>query len=445
MVEDKDGDLWFSTYDKGLIKYTGKNFTRFTTAQGLSDMNITGLTLSGDNIFLVHKNNIDLVNTQGGSIVYLDDDQGIKNINTDLNALTSDPDGNVYFVGDTVLYKFNASGESHLQPIVILDKVQLFLNDVNAENGHKFRYYENNLSFSYTGLYYSQPNRIQYQYKLDGYDKNWFTTKDRVKNFPQLPPGTYTFRVRVSLNQNFSGAFETAFTFTIEGPFWEQLWFILLAVAALIVAIYLFIKSREKSIEKYNRLEREKIQSQLETLRAQINPHFLFNSFNTLVSEIEEHPDNAVTYVEHLSDFYRNIVVHREKDVITLQEEINILNDYCFIQQKRYGNALQISISIPPQRQKEFYVVPLALQLLFENAVKHNTVSLQHPLKIDLFINETEELVIRNNINKKFYAEKGSSMGLQNIQKRYELLTGKPVIIESDDKFFTVKIPLIRI
>src|SRR5205814_7634536 len=128
-----------------------------------------------------------------------------------------------------------------------------------------------------------------------------------------------------------------------------------------------------------------------------------------------------------------------KKDIITLEEEINILNDYCFIQQKRYGNALQISISILPEQQREYYIVPLALQLLFENAVKHNTISLQQKLHISLFINDKEELLIRNNINKKLHAEKGSSMGLQNIQKRYELLTGKPVIVGNDDNFFTVK------
>ena len=138
-----------------------------------------------------------------------------------------------------------------------------------------------------------------------------------------------------------------------------------------------------------------------------------------LFSEIEENPDKAVLYVEHLSDFYRSIVVHREKDLISLQEEINILNDYCFIQQKRYGEALKINISISPEQQKNYYIVPLALQLLFENAVKHNVISTDYPLCIELFIEDEDHLVVRNNINLKFTPEKGSSMGLQNIQKRY--------------------------
>jgi len=104
---------------------------------------------------------------------------------------------------------------------------------------------------------------------------------------------------------------------------------------------------------------------------------------------------------------------------------------------------LKINISISPEQQKNYYIVPLALQLLFENAVKHNVISTDYPLCIELFIEDEDHLVVRNNINLKFTPEKGSSMGLQNIQKRYLLLRRKNVTIENDGKFFKVKIPLI--
>jgi LytS/YehU family sensor histidine kinase len=211
----------------------------------------------------------------------------------------------------------------------------------------------------------------------------------------------------------------------------------------LLSILFLIIKQREWSIEKLNNLEKQKIQSQLETLRNQINPHFLFNSFNTLISEIEENPERAVVYVEHLSDFYRSIVLQKDKDLISLEEEITILKNYLFIQQKRFGQALLISIQLTENQQKSFYIVPLALQLLFENAVKHNVVSLEHPLHIELFINEEHQLVIRNNIREKFTPEKGSHTGLLNIQRRYQLLSGKSVTIENDTVYFTVKIPLL--
>jgi len=243
---------------------------------------------------------------------------------------------------------------------------------------------------------------------------------------------------------NFSSAPEASFIFTIKSPFWTNAWFIVLCFVVAVVIILIIIKSRERTINKYNRLEREKIRSQLETLRSQINPHFLFNSFNTLISEIEEDPHNAITYVEKFSDFYRSIVMNREKDIITLEEEIAILNDYAFIQQKRYGRALHINIKVTKEEGKSYYITPLALQLLIENAIKHNVVSLEIPLTIELYIDDNEYLVIKNNINKKLQQEKGSGMGLQNIQKRYELISRKSVIVENNDKFFIVKIPLLK-
>ena len=444
IVEDKEGSLWFSTYTNGIIKFDGKHFISYGLAEGLTEPNITSLAISGNYLLAAHKTGIDVVNTHNGNISYLGELQGINDINPDFNTFTSDKNDNVYFANGFTIYKYQAPFQLKQKPSIVIDKVQLFLKDTLKQSGQTFAADENNISFFYTGLYYSQPDKIQYQYKLENYDTGWVSTKDHMKNFPRLQPGVYTFKVRVSLSQDFAGASEAGFTFTIEKPFWQQLWFILLMAMVSAGIIYMLIKQREASIEKFNVLEREKIQSQLETLRNQINPHFLFNSFNTLISEIEENPDKAVIYVEHLSDFYRNIVVHKEKDLIKLGEEIAILNDYFFIQQKRYGQALQIFIAISAEQQKNYYIVPLALQLLFENAVKHNVVSAEMPLKIELFIEDEDLLVVRNNLSEKFRPEKGSNMGLLNIQKRYELLCGKTVIIEKDQQYFTVKIPLIK-
>jgi streptogramin lyase len=444
IVEDPYNNLWYSTYHNGIVKYSGKNWYNLTTSQGLSDLNITGLAKAGNNIIVLHRNKLDIINTETGAITYMDDEQGIGNINTDFNAYTTDNNGNLYFISDSTIFRYHASYNTALRPTILIDNVQLFLQDTEVKNGHSFSYDENNISFHYTGLYYSQPSRIAYQYKLEGYDKDWIATKDKIKNFPQLTPGTYTFRVRASLNNNFSGAQEARFMFTIKKPFWSSAWFILLCLVLIVAIVLIVIKNREKAINKFNRLEREKIRSQLETLRSQINPHFLFNSFNTLISEIEEDPPTAVTYVEKLSDFYRSIVMNREKDLIVLGEELGILNDYAFIQQKRYGNAVRMTNNVTEAQAKQYYITPLALQLLIENAIKHNVVSLEKPLHIELFIDENEYLVVKNNITKKLQDEKGSSMGLQNIRKRYELISRKAVIIEHDEQYFIVKIPLLK-
>jgi ligand-binding sensor domain-containing protein len=444
IVEDPFYNIWYSTYHHGVVKYNGNSWYNYTTAQGLSDMNITGLATLGNNIVVLHRDKLDIINAKTGAVTFVDDEQGIGNINTDFNAYSTDGGSSLYFISDSTICRYRPSYYTAPQPTIQIDNVQLFLHDIQVENGHSFNYNENTISFHYAGLYYSQPGKVTYQYKLEGYDKDWVDTKDKTKNYSQLPPANYTFRVRVSLNNNFSAAPEASFRFSIESPFWINIWFILFCIVLAVGIIFLIIKNRERGIDKFNKLEREKIRSQLETLRSQINPHFLFNSFNTLISEIEEDPEKAVTYVEKLSDFYRSIVMHREKDLILLQEEMSILDDYAFIQKKRYGQAIQVTNNITEQQERTFYITPLALQLLIENAIKHNVISLEMPLTIELFIDQNEYLVVKNSVSKKLQEEKGSRMGLQNIQKRYELISGKSVIVEKDEQYFTVKIPLLK-
>jgi ligand-binding sensor domain-containing protein len=444
VLEDRSGNIWYATFDKGVVKYDGKTFTSYTTERGLSDAVISGLVNAGNYLAVIHKNSIDLINPVSGKISYIDKTQPSIEINTDLNACTNDKAGNIYFISNGIIYSFNLSSETVQQPVVNIDKIDLFLQNFELNKGHIFRHNQNTLSFFYTGIYYSQPERIQYQYKLDGYDKEWISTTDRVKNFANLPPGDYKFRVRASLNKNFANAAEASFSFVIDKPFWLQAWFIILASLLVAFLLYFLIRWRERQINKFNKLQNEKIQSQLETLRNQVNPHFLFNSFNILISEIENRPDNAVTYVEKLSDFYRNILTHRDKDLIPLKDELDILKDYMFLQEKRFSSGLEIDICVSRQTIDSTLIPPLVLQMLVENAIKHNIVSKESPLCIE--IKETSEdcLAVSNNINKKVRPEKSSGLGLQNIRKRYALLHVKEIVIESDDKCFTVKIPLLK-
>jgi LytS/YehU family sensor histidine kinase len=207
--------------------------------------------------------------------------------------------------------------------------------------------------------------------------------------------------------------------------------------------VYWYVKAREKNVKKVERLQQEKIKFQFETLRNQVNPHFLFNSFNTLISIIEDDPKMAVEYVEQLSDFFRNIVNYRDKDVIALQEEIQLLKTYFFIQQKRFGKNLILKINLTDQEKNQIFIPPLTLQLLAENAIKHNAVSKETPLAIELLLEE-ERLIIQNNINVKFSKAAGAGMGLQNIINRYTLLSKHEVIIKNTGSYFIVSLPALK-
>ena len=444
ILEDAKGNIWYATYDKGVVKFDGKTFTNYTAENGLSDASVSGLLKMGAYLVVLHKNSIDIVNVFNNNFITLDKAANVSALNTDLNAYATNGVNKFYYASGDGIYQFELPEGVIHPPTVFINKIDLFLHDVPIENGHSFSHNQNNLSFYYTGLDYSQPEKLRYQYKLEDYDKEWIATTDNSKNFPSLPPGSYTFRVRVSLNKNFEGAVESSYTFTIEKPFWLQWWFIIVCIATLAALILLIIKMREKGIKKWDVMEKEKIQSQLETLRSQINPHFLFNSFNTLVSEIENNPEVAVTYTETLSDFYRYIVLYRDKDLITLSEEIDVLNNYYYLQKKRFADGLTMRINIPGENLSNIYIAPLVLQLLVENAIKHNIISAASPLQVDVYMEGNDYIAVKNNINRKIQPEKGSGMGLENIQKRYKYLSSKRLEFITTEINFIAKIPLIK-
>jgi len=246
------------------------------------------------------------------------------------------------------------------------------------------------------------------------------------------------------LNRNFSNAGEASYSFTIKQAFYKTWWFILACGLVFVILLYLYIKNREAGLKKIENLRQEKIQFQFEVLRNQVNPHFLFNSFNTLISAIEEEPKHAVEYAEQLSAFFRNIVNQRDKDLILLKDEIDSLFSYSFLQQKRYGEHLQVKIDITEEQRSIYKIPPLTLQLLMENAIKHNAVSKETPLLITISISADDYLCIKNNKNIKITKPEGAGMGLQNIINRYNLLTNKPVKVIKDDRYFIVLLPLLK-
>ncbi|MDX1913315.1 MAG: sensor histidine kinase, partial [Saprospiraceae bacterium] len=183
------------------------------------------------------------------------------------------------------------------------------------------------------------------------------------------------------------------------------------------------------------------VESQFEALKSQINPHFLFNSFNTLITIIEENPRVAVEYVEHLSDFYRSIMAYRERDFISLEEEMELVNSFSFLLQKRYETGFRVVSRLNGQSGQ---VMPLALQMLVENAVKHNVISASKPLTVEIFTENDGYITVRNNIQKKIKPEPSTHFGLQSLVNRYQLLGEKPVLVEDNVAFFTVKVPLVQ-
>jgi len=164
-----------------------------------------------------------------------------------------------------------------------------------------------------------------------------------------------------------------------------------------------------------------------------------------LIAIIEVDRNKAISYVEKLADYFRNMVQHRDKDLISLEEELEMVETYYFLQQKRFGDFLILKINIPEDWKFRFALPPLSLQLLIENAVKHNAVSFETPLTITVTATDHESLIIANNLNPKLKADPSTGIGLDNIINRFHIVSGQKVIISSVSDKFIIEIPLIKL
>lgn len=191
------------------------------------------------------------------------------------------------------------------------------------------------------------------------------------------------------------------------------------------------------------RFKKESAEAQFDALRKQINPHFLFNSFNVLSSLVYQDADTAAKFIDQLSLVYRYLLKNQDNKLVKLEEELNFLEAYIYLMKIRFQENLQIENRIDT-KTKLTYIAPAALQLLIENAIKHNEVSKRAPLSISLY-EENDYLVVENNIQLKDQKEESSNVGLNNIVNRYAFISeDRPVIVKSNGKF-TVKIPLIDV
>jgi hypothetical protein len=204
-----------------------------------------------------------------------------------------------------------------------------------------------------------------------------------------------------------------------------------------------FFEEWKNNVKKTESLARENVQSQLDALRNQLDPHFLFNSHNTLASLIDFENVEAQQYLERLSDVYRYVLVSRDKNTVTLEEEITFLDAYVYLNKVRFRDNLQVVKEISPAAYQQ-QVAPLSLQMLVENAIKHNVVSKERPLQIRIVQEDDTYLSVVNNVQEKTIFEKSTKVGLQNITNRYMLLSDRQVEVSRGSDEFKVRIPLLQ-
>ncbi len=205
---------------------------------------------------------------------------------------------------------------------------------------------------------------------------------------------------------------------------------------------YYYFKQWKISLIQTEHLKRENIQSQFEALKNQIDPHFLFNSLNTIYSLVDTHPDKAKEFITKFSKTYRHVLDVKEKMVVPLKDEIEFLNSYIFLQKIRHEGNLEISINIDAQKLNN-YIPPLSLQMLVENAIKHNVISEKKPLKIEIF-NNNDSLIVKNNLQPKDSINESTKIGLNNLTARYKHISEKAPEFYVKNNEYVAEIPLLN-
>jgi len=213
-----------------------------------------------------------------------------------------------------------------------------------------------------------------------------------------------------------------------------------IAIASIMYSIGFFKSWREAAVNQ-ERLKKESIAHQYKALKNQVNPHFLFNSLNTLSTLIYKDQNLAAKFTKQLSEVYRYVLEHKDNEVVKVKTEVEFVKKYLYLQSIRHGDNLQTGIDIKNCNDK--MIVPLSLQMLVENAIKHNVVSEEDPLKIKISNTETH-IIVENNLQKKSSIADNGGIGLNNIKARYEHLTDIPFAVDESSNVFKVKIPLIK-
>ena len=238
--------------------------------------------------------------------------------------------------------------------------------------------------------------------------------------------------------------------FIKSGTNWEVVFtaaLIIMICVIFITHVYetvFLVKESESEMLRAEQFERARAEAELEALKNQIDPHFIFNSLNTLSYLIEEKPAKAKQFNDNLADVYRYILQNKARDLVLLQEEINFLEDYFSLLKIRFEKALQLRLNLDKALFDQYLIPPISLQVLMENAIKHNEFADANPLIIEISFNG-DTLVFCNEIRKKELRKPSSKIGLKNLDERYRLTTGNTIITEETEKSFRVVLPVLKI
>jgi len=307
------------------------------------------------------------------------------------------------------------------------------------------------VTFDISVIHFTQADKTLLAYRLEGFDEKWTETHQNIITFTNLDGGRYTLLVRAISGSGVWSEETLKIPFLVIPPFYKAWWFRIpfaLLVGAIFLGVYKYrrrVRERMESMQKRAReLERQQLLNEIALLKTQVNPHFLFNSLSILSSLVHVNADLSEQFIDQLSRSYRYILEQKDQSLVTMRTELEFIRSYAFLLKIRFENKFDLRIRLNDSVLEQYKIAPLTLQLLVENAVKHNRMSEREPLVVEVFM-EDETLVVKNRLQPRTTPEPSTGTGLNNIISRYALLTDRPVWAgETPDGHFVVKVPLLK-
>lgn len=455
ITADPKGDLWITKKGDGLFYYNvkDKQYRQFRQYDGLvMDHVMSAASDNSNRIWTAAYNQFSVYNPALNSFYNFTLPLSTNNY-LYANFMCTLSNGNIICnVADKIVEfypsKLKSFSISSL-PVISLLSVSGIEKSTEGKPALSLAPDENNIQLKFGLLTDNSLSPYDMLYILEGAEKNWTSTNANFEaSYNSLPPGDYVFKVKAIAKDKSWQTKETTLKIHIDTPFYKTWWFasfIALAFLAAVYAVYRYRLNQQQQLltlqSKAQLLEKEKTHVLYESLKQQLNPHFLFNSLTSLSGLIEVDQKLASTFLEQMSKTYRYILKSSDSETVPLKDEINFVNLYVKLQQTRFKNGLVVNIDIPIE-YNHFKIAPVTLQNMIENAIKHNVIDIDTPLVIDIFI-EDEAVVVKNNLQKKNVVETSNKRGLENLKSLYRYLTPRPIVIKEDDQFFQIKIPLL--
>ena len=454
LTDDKQGNLWLVASGIGLYKYNiaKEEMTLYDQSFGVQGDIGVAITDQDDRLWIAARNKFSIFNAASNSIKYYylplyDNSAGYY------NSFQMDSLGSILVTIPGDIVKFMPE-RMDLKPVLdtpLIGAIRISGNErlINSEAILKLEPTQNSLEFRFGSLINNEIFPYVFEYILEGFDKKWIAADATATAlYSNLAPGSYVFKVRaIAKDKNWQTP-DRIIEVVIRTPFYRTWWFFM-SMAGLLLAglvyFYRFKIDKQRQIftleSKADSLEKEKTMIQYESLKQQLNPHFLFNSLTSLRSLIKTDSKTAAWFLDGLSKVYRYVLRSADQELVRVSEEVAFVTTFAELQKVRFGEGFQVNFSIA-DAAAEKQIAPVVLQNLLENAIKHNTTSIDSPLVIDIFDAE-DYLHVRNNLQRYRIVETSNQQGLQSLRKLYGFYTEKAVLVNETEQHFTVSVPLL--